>query len=212
MQLVESEAEPVAPDPPEEPEFFEPAAPRLPASPVSPESASPLVSSVLLPEEEKAGPEPPPMVPDSAVESPEWPEVELVSGFELASPVPPEVDLPVELLDEVTEMGSASISLTLWGFDSESPEAPEALVEELVEPAAPVAPVEPEVVEEPVEVSPEAAVDEEVALEDTEPVLPPAPESPEVEDGEAVAEPEEVSPVEPLPPLAATSVPSQPPS
>ena len=186
------------------------APPSESAEPVSPESAAPEVSSVELPEEEMAGPESPPSVSLSASEDPVSPELELVSGLEQAAPLSPEEEVPSEPADEVTEMGSASISLTLWGFDSEEPEAPEALVDPLVELAAPLAPVSPEAVEDPVEVSPEVAVDEEVADEDTEPVVPPAPESPEVELGSAVASPEEVSPVEPLGPLAATSDPSQP--
>ena len=212
MQLVELEAEPVSPDPPEPPEFSEPASPSASVSPVVPESASPEVSSVWLPEEETAGPEPPPAVSLEASESPEEPEEELVSGLELASPLSPEVEVPEALEAEVTETdgGGSPMAEALWGLASEEPEAPEAFEEVLVEPAPPLAPVESEVVEDPVVVEPEAEEEEVVADEDTSPVLPPAPESPEVEDGAAVAEPDEVSPVEPLPPLAAMSAPSQP--
>jgi len=211
MQLVESEAEPVSPDPPEPPEFSELASPSASVSPVVPESASPEVSSVWLPEEETAGPESPPSVSLQALESPDSPELELVSGFELASPLSPEVEVPEAEDDELTvSEGGSPMAETLWGLASEEPVAPEAFEEVLVELAPPVAPVEPEVVEEPVVVEPEVALEEVVALEDTSPEVPPAPESPEVEDGSAVAFPEEVDPVEPLPPLAAVSDPSQP--
>jgi len=165
---------------------------------------------VSLPEPERAGPEEPPAVPDSAVELPELPEVEVVVGSEVASPVPPEEDSPPAPLRESTDGGSTPIRETLWGLAFESPDPPEALEELLVEDAAPVPPVVPEVVDEPVVVAPEVAEEVELAVEDTPPLVPPFPELPLVAVGEAVAGPEDADPVFPLPPLAAASTPSQP--
>ena len=157
-----------------------------------------------------AGPEEPPAVPEMAVELPELPEVEVVVGSLVASPVPPEEESPPAPLRESTDGGSTPISEALWGLASESPDPPEVLDDLLVEEAAPVPPVVPEVVEDPVVVAPEVAEEVELAEEDTAPEVPPAPELPEVALGEAVAEPEEADPVSPLPPLAARSPPSQP--
>ena len=230
MQSEEELAAPVSPELPVSPEFEEAAAPRDPASPVSPESAVPEVSVVSLPEEEMAGPEqlwPPssstyspspwpspscarhPTVSLVAVESPELPEVEVVVGSEVVSPVPPVEDALPAPLTELTDGGSTPMAETLWGLAAELPDPPELLDELLVALDAPVPPVVPEVVSEPVVVAPEVAEEEVVAVEDTPPLVPPFPESPLLAVGEEVAGPEEAFPVFPLPPLAARPSPSQ---
>jgi hypothetical protein len=197
------------PELPESPVLAEAASPSLSAVPVCPELALPEESLVSLSEEELAEPDSPPSVHEDAEESPEAPEEELVCGFEVALPVDPEEESPLESLDELTDGGSVSTRLTLWGFASEEPEPPEEFDEPLVEEAPPVAPVVPEVVVDPVLVSPEVPEELEVELEDTAPEVPPAPESPEVELGSEVALPELTAPVEPLEPLAAVEDPSQ---
>ena len=75
--------------------------------------------------------------------------------------------------------------------------------------AGPVPPVVPEVVEEPVVVAPEVEEEEVVAAEDTPPLVPPFPDLPEVAVGEAVADPDDVEPLDPLGPVAVTSDPPQ---
>jgi hypothetical protein len=129
----------------------------------------------------------------------------------VALPVLPEVEWPDADESEVVVPpgGGSPMTLAAWGLDSEEPESPEEFDEPLVEEAPPESPLVPEVVVESVEESPEAALEEDLAVDDTAPEVPPSPESPEVEEGSAVAEPEEVEPVEPLPPLAATFDPSQ---
>jgi len=210
MQLEDELAGPVPPELPLSPELAETPSPPDSTSPVSPESAAPEVSVVSLPEPERAGPEEPPAVPESAVELPELPEVEVVVGSLVASPVPPEEDSPPAPLTESTDGGGSPMRETLWGLASEFPDPPELFEELLVELAAPVPPVVPEVVSDPVVVAPEVAEELEVAEEDTAPLVPPFPELPEVALGSAVAEPEDEEPVFPLGPLAARSPPSQP--
>jgi len=210
MQSEEELAGPVPPELPVSPELSETPSPSESTSPVSPESAAPEVSVVSLPEEERAAPEAPPTVPDSAVELPDLPEVEVVVGSEVAAPVPPDPDPLIAPEPELTDGGSTPMTETLWGLASEVPDPPEPFEDPLVDDAPPVPPVVPEVVSDPVLVAPEVAEEEVVAVEDTPPLVPPFPESPEVELGEAVAQPEEEEPVSPLPPLAARSPPSQP--
>ena len=210
MQSEEELAGPLPPELPVSPELSERPSPSESTSPVSPESAAPEVSVVSLPEEETAAPEPPPTVADWAVELPDLPEVEVVVGSEVASPVPPDPDPAMAPEPEATDGGSTPMTETLWGLASEEPDPPEPFDEPLVEDAPPVPPVVPEVVEEPVVVAPEVAEEEVVAVEDTEPLVPPLPESPEVALGSEVAQPEEADPVFPLPPLAARSSPPQP--
>ena len=209
MQLEEDLAEPVPPELPLSPELAEAASPTDPTSPVSPESAVPEVSVVWLPEEETAGPEEPPAVTLVAPELPDPPEVEVVVGSEVADPVPPETDPPPATEPETTDGGGSPISETLWGLASEEPDAPELSEELLVALDAPVPPVVPEVVSDPVLVVPEPAVEVELAVEDTPPLVPALPELPEVALGEEVAGPEDEEPVLPLAPLAAASTPSQ---
>ena len=213
MQLESELAEPVPPELPLSPELSEPAAPSELTSPVSPESAVPEVSVVSLSETEPAGPEEPPAVRLPAVELPEPPEVAVVVGSLVASPLPPDPDSPMAPDPEATDGGggggSAPMTDALWGLASEEPDPPELLEESFVELAAPVPPVVPEVVSDPVLVVPEVAEELEVAEEDTEPLVPALPEFPLLAEGEAVAEPLEADPVFPLPPLAAASVPSQ---
>jgi hypothetical protein len=187
---------------PESPEFSETAEPEEVALPVWPESALPEPASVKLIDPEAAAPECPPVVPLVADESPDFPEVELVEGFEVAEPVWPEVEVPVPAEEEEVEGGSPA-ELTLCGLPSEDPESPEVLDDPLVEEAPPVDPVVPEVVVEPVLVLPLVADDDEVDDVDTPPVVPPLPESPEVALGSEVALPLEVEPVEPCEPVAA---------
>jgi len=213
MQLESELAGPVPPELPLSPEFKDPARPPDSTSPLSPESAVPEVSVVSLSETEPAGPEEPPTVRLPAVELPEPPEVEVVVGSLVASPVPPDPDSPMAPDPEATDGGGGGgspMTEALWGLASEEPDPPELLEESLVELDAPVPPVVPEVVSDPVVVVPDPAVEPEVAEEDTEPEVPPFPEVPEVAEGEAVAEPEDEDPVSPLPPLAAASTPSQP--
>ena len=214
MQLESELAGPVPPELPLSPEFKDPAAPSELTSPVSPESAVPVVSVVSLPEPERAGPEEPPRVPEMAVELPEPPDLEVVVGSLVASPLPPDPDSPMAPDPEATDGGggggSAPMTEALWGLASEEPDPPELLEESFVELAAPVPPVVPEVVSDPVLVVPEVAEELEVAEEDTEPLVPALPELPLFAVGEAVAGPEEADPVSPLPPLAAASTPSQP--
>jgi hypothetical protein len=209
---LEVEPEPVDPELPESPVFKEPAAEAEPASPVDPELAFPEESLVELSEEEPAEPDSAPSVSLSDSELPEAPEEELVEGFEVAEPVEPEEELAVEEEEEVTAGAGSAISETLWGFASEEPEPPEEFDEPLVEEAPPLLPVVPEVVSDPVLVSPEAEEEVDLELEDTAPEVPPAPESPEVALGSEVAFPELTAPVEPLEPLAAAFDPSQLPS
>jgi len=210
MQPEEELAGPVPPESPVSPELSERPSPSESTSPVSPESAAPEVSVVSLPEEEMAGPEPPPAVTLMAPELPDLPEVEVVVGSLVASPVPPDPDPAMAPEPEATDGGSTPMTETLWGLASESPDPPEPFDEPFVEEAPPVPPVVPEVVSDPVLVAPEVAEEEVVAVEDTPPLVPPLPESPEVALGSEVAQPEEADPVSPLPPLAARSPPPQP--
>jgi hypothetical protein len=192
--------DPEFPEFPESPELSEVAEPLEVAEPVLPELALPEPASVTLPEPDEALPLPPPVVPLVAEEPPEFPEVALVEGFEVAEPVVPEVEVPVPVEEEEVEGGSPA-ELTLWPLLSEDPELPEVLDDPLVEEAPPVEPVVPEVVVDPVLASPLEAVDEELEVVDTLPVVPPLPESPEVALGSDVASPLLVDPVSPVLPV-----------
>jgi hypothetical protein len=114
---------------------------------VLPESALPEEASVALPEADVAEPLMPPEVLPVALELPESPEVESTVGSELATPVPPEVAVPVaEVPDDGGGSPEPTVRVTLCGFAVADPEFPEPL-EELLEPVLlPVAPVVADVV------------------------------------------------------------------
>jgi hypothetical protein len=194
--------EPELPELPEFPELPDVAEPDALAVPVLPESALPDEALVALPETEPAEPLVPPVVLPVALELPESPEVDVTVGLEVASPVPPEVALPVA---EVPEGGGGSLPLllseTACGLAVAEPEGPDEF-DELFEPLALlVEPVFPEVVCPLVSAPPLVAVDDELEVVLTGPVVPPLPEPPEVAVGLAVASPDVVDPVEPVSPV-----------
>ena len=137
------------------PDSPEVAPPWAEAEPVSPELASPEAARVALPERDSAEPLVPPLVWLVAVEFPELPPVAVVDGFEVASPLSPEMASALPLAPLVagstdgSDEGSAVApkdSLTLCGLAVAEPDPPDAFEEWLAAEAPPVDPVFPEVV------------------------------------------------------------------
>jgi hypothetical protein len=186
-----------------------------------PELASPEPARVTLPETEYAEPLVPPFVSLLAEEFPELPPVAEVSGFDVASPLSPETALAVPLAEppkdgstDGSEEGSTDgsrDSLMLCGLAVAAPDPPDMFEDLLEAEDVPVDPVFPEMVWDEVLALPLVALDVEVELVFTEPVVPPLPEEPEVALGSEVAEPLEVDPVDPVSPVVATMVTEQPP-
>ena len=107
------EIDPELPEFPELPELPDVAVPDALAAPVPPESASPEEASVRLPEAESAEPLVPPVVLPVALDVPEVPEVESTVGLEVASPVPPEVAVPVEEVPDGGGSPAPTVRVTL---------------------------------------------------------------------------------------------------